>query len=208
MIGALKKKLTEQISAAQTLFYRHGYFLKDFIVKPVGEDRFVNVDEIIRHIQKFRAFDILGITEKDLGRNPMEKLKGLAKLRLAMDREDVRIPIHIWGGLDPLLTPLYFFAGAEIFDGLSWLRYAYLEGAAMYRDSYSILLGGIESPLDHARAQTISHNLEVLRALDTSFRDFVIQKATNFEMFKNRSEVMEKAYRALVTQVPAIQGGQ
>lgn len=206
--GTRRKPLTQQILAGQKLFRRFHGFLKDFIVKPVGDDQYVDVDEIIRHIGKFRAFDILGITEKDLGKDLVERLRALAKLRLAMDREDLTIPIHVWGGLDPLFTPLYFFAGAEIFDGISWLRYAYIDGVATYRDSYSMLLGGIETPTDQTRTLALLHNLEFLTGLGTTFRDFVLHGAESFDMFGSRAAAMEKAYRALVTQVPAIKGGR
>jgi hypothetical protein len=206
--GTRRKPLQEQIVAGQKLFNKFPDFLSDFIVKPVGDERYVDIDDVIRHVAKFRAFHILGVAEKDLGKDLIERLKAVAKLRLAMDREEVTIPIHVWGGLDPLFTPLYFFAGAEIFDGISWLRYAYIDGVAMYRDSYSIISGGIETPTDHARALALSHNLEFLRAQSTSFRDFVIHGAKRFDMFGNRAAAMEKAYRVLVTQVPAIEGGR
>ncbi len=206
--GTRERPLVKQILAGQQLFSKFPNFLKDFIVKPVGNHQYIDVDEIARHIKKFMAFDILGITEKELGRDLIERLKAIAKLRLAMDREDVSIPIHVWGGLDPLRTPLYFFAGAEIFDGISWLRYAYIEGVAVYRDSYSILVEGIENPLDHARALTLYHNLGFLRRLAVGFRDFVLHKGKTFEMFEGRAAVMEKAYRTLVTQVPEMEGGR
>jgi hypothetical protein len=203
-----QKPLLKQILAGQKLFDQFPRFLKDFIVKPVGNERYVNVEEIIRHIRKFQAFDILGLTEKDLGKDLVDKLKALAKLRLAMDRENLTMPIHVWGGLDPLRTPLYFFAGAEIFDGISWLRYVYIDGVAVYRDSYSVLLEGIETPNDHAVALAISHNLGFLRGLATNLRDFVLHGALRFDMFGSRATVLEKAYRSLVTQVPAIGGGK
>ncbi len=206
--GTRERPLVDQILAAQRLFCKFPNFLKDFIVKPVGRHHYIDVDEIVRHIKKFLAFDILGITEKELGRDLMERLKAVAKLRLAMDREDVRIPIHVWGGLDPLRTPLYFFAGAEIFDGISWLRYAYIDGVAVYRDSYSILVEGIENPLDHARALTLYHNLGFLRRLGVGLRDFALHKGASFDMFGSRAAVMEKAYRTLVTQVPEMEGGR
>jgi hypothetical protein len=205
--GTRGKPLPEQISAAQKLFSSFPFFMKNFIVKPVGNRRFVDVDEIIHHARKLLAFDILGITEKELGKDLMERLKGLAKLRLAMDREGVRIPIHVWGGLDPVLTPLYFLAGAEIFDGISWLRYAFIDGVAVYRDSYSILVEGIETPLDQARTLTLYHNLGFLRGLDTAFREFVRQKGASFKMFGTRADVLEKAYGALTAQMPEIAGG-
>jgi len=206
--GTRKKSLVEQILTAQKLFAKFPSFMKNFIVKPVGNHRYVDVDEITLHVKKLLAFDILGITEKELGKDLIDRLKALARLRMAMDREEIRIPIHVWGGLDPVLTPLYFFAGAEIFDGISWLRYAYVDGVAVYRDSYGVLVEGIETPLDHARALTLNHNLRVLRELGTSLRDFVLRKGADFAMFGSRSVALERAYRVLVTQIPAIQGGQ
>lgn len=206
--GTRKKPLVKQIIAAQSLFAAFPSFMKNFIVKPVGKDKYVDIDDVIRHVKKLTAFDILGITEKELGKNLMERLKCLAKLRLAMDREGVNIPIHIWGGLDPLQTPLYFLAGAEIFDGISWLRYAYIDGVAVYRDLYSILLGGIETPIDQSRALTLSHNLVVLRGLGTALREFVLNKGKSFTMFGSHGTKLETAYRALAAQMPAISGGE
>jgi len=43
-----------------------------------------------------------------------------------------------------MLTPLYFMVGAEIFDGLSWLRYAYLDGLLIHPDQ----LGALRLNLD------------------------------------------------------------
>src|SRR3712207_4761631 len=85
------------------------------------------------------GFDIVGIAEKELGRDPLERLRTVARFRKRLDEAKISAPIHIWGGLDPVMTPLYFFAGAEIFDGVSWLRYAYRNGVAINRDSHSIL---------------------------------------------------------------------
>lgn len=206
--GARGKPLAQQILLAQKLFSKFPHVLKNFIVKPSGKHHYIDVDEIVRHAKKLLAFDILGITEKELGRDLMERLKNVAKLRLGMDRADVRIPIHVWGGLDPVLSPLYFFSGAEIFDGISWLRYAYIEGVAVYRDSYNVLVAGIENPLDRSRALTLIDNLGFLKRLATGFRDFVIHKGQSFDMFGTRAAVLEKAYRALITEIPEIEGGR
>jgi len=205
---ARKKSLLDQIALAQKLFVRFPFFLSNFIVKPSANRRYVDVNEIVHHAKKLLAFNILGVTEKELGRDLMDRLKALARLRLGMNREDVRIPIHIWGGLDPVLTPLYFLAGAEIFDGLSWLRYAYIDGVAVYRDSYNVLHEGIETPEDQSRALALHHNLGVLKEMATACRRFVLAKGSSFEMFGNRAEALKKAYQALVTQVPGIEGGQ
>src|SRR6266849_2758884 len=86
--GARGKPLVKQILLAQRLFGRFPHLMKNFIVKPTGNHRYIDADDVVRHIKKFLAFDILGITEKELGRDLMERLKTVAKLRLAMDRED------------------------------------------------------------------------------------------------------------------------
>lgn len=205
--GTMQRPLLEQITAGQKLLAKFPQFLSDFIVKPVGGQQYLDVDEIIRHIKKFRAFHILGIADKDLGKDLLDRLKFVAKLRLAMDREDVPMPIHIWGGLDPVFTPLYFFVGAEIFDGISWLRYAYIDGVATYRDCYNVISEGIETPTDHARALTLSHNLAFLRSQATNFREFVIHGGKRFDMFGSRGPAMEKAYRTMQTKFPGIEGG-
>lgn len=202
-----KRPVIEQIEAAQRLFAAFPDFLSNFIIKP-GKYKYVDVDEVMPHIKRLRAFGILGVTEKELGKDLLDKLKNLAKLRLALDREDIATPIHVWGGLDPLFTPLYFFAGGEIFDGISWLRYAYLDGVSVYRDSSSVLTGAIETPFDQARTITLYRNLEFLRSLATNFRDFVLRGGASFDMFGCRAAALEKAYRALGAQIPAIRGGQ
>jgi hypothetical protein len=125
-----------------------------------------------------------------------------------MDRQKVHLPIHIWGGLDPVLTPLYFFAGGEIFDGVSWLRYAFHEGTAVYRDCFGILNGhGIEMPFDQIRVSALFENLSVLRRLTSNLRRFADGRANDFTMFEWHQKEYEKAYQVLCTEVPEIGGG-
>jgi hypothetical protein len=38
--------------------------------------------------------------------------------------------------LDTLSTALYFVAGAEIFDGLTWLRFGYHKGQTVYAQNF------------------------------------------------------------------------
>ncbi len=49
-------------------------------------------------------------------------MQNIAKLRKALDKAGLNIPLHVFGSLDTVTTPLYFLAGADIFDGLTWLR--------------------------------------------------------------------------------------
>jgi len=206
--GAKKKSLVNQILEAQQLFRKYPNFLSDFIVKPGLRRKFLNVDEIVRHIKKLQAVNILGVTEKELGEDLFERLKNLAKIRTAMDRDNIQIPIHVWGGLDPILTPLYFFVGAEIFDGVSWLRYAYFDGAAIYRDAYGVLESnlGVATPADHVNAYTLSANTSFLNRLTTMFIEFVNANGKDFTMFEGRASSLQRAYRTLSTAIPELKG--
>jgi hypothetical protein len=43
------------------------------------------------------------------------------------------------GSLDALTNTLYFLAGAEIFDGLTRVRFGYHDGRSMYAQNYGVL---------------------------------------------------------------------
>ncbi|MDW3181367.1 hypothetical protein [Roseobacter sp.] len=67
-------------------------------------------------------------TEKEIGASTKDRLTFLAAFRDLLDEAGMETAIHVFGGLDPLMTPLYFLAGADVFDGLSWLGYAFKMG--------------------------------------------------------------------------------
>lgn len=130
----------EQIAEAQNFFGRRKRFASAILLKPPKSGRFHKFKQLSAAVaSNLRAFDVVGVTEKELGDRIIDRLVELATLRLALDRETVDAPIHVFGGLDPLYTPLYVAAGAEIFDGLGWLRYAYRDGRAQYRDAAPLL---------------------------------------------------------------------
>jgi hypothetical protein len=203
--GSRGTPIEEQIISAQKLFNKFPHLVSNFLVKPTGNRKLLDIDELIRHIPKLSAFDVMGVTEKELGTNLIDRLKNLAKLRVRMDMEKLTIPIHVWGGLDPVITPLYFFAGAEIFDGVSWLRYAYHNGVAIYRDSYGVLSQhGIETPLAHVRGLVLSNNITFIQRLTTMLKEFVDAGSKDFGMFDNNAECFRLAYRTLCTRIPEL----
>lgn len=206
-----KKSFEDQIKAAQKLFNRFPQHGKSFVGKPGEKERhgYLNIEEVKSCLGLCKNFDIIGFTEKELGEDILERMENIAKIRVAMDQEGMKIPIHIWGGLDPVVTPLYFFAGAEIFDGVSWLRYAYYNGVAIYRDAFGILNTelGLTRPTDHIRAISLNHNIAFLQNLTTLLQRFVDKKGKDFSMFDGQREVFEKAYQTFITKTRALQGG-
>ena len=106
--------LDVQIKMAREIFNRYPNCLTNFILKPwtekseiVDPSRMSNTD-----FSNLRGFDIIGVAEKDLGKNIIDRLKRVAFLRKGLNEAGITSPIHIWGGLDPIMTPLFFFAGA------------------------------------------------------------------------------------------------
>lgn len=200
------KGIKEQILEAQALFNDFPNYLHDFIIKPVGKAIYVDIDEIIRHIEKMRRFHIIGITENELGSSILERLTNIAQLRIALNRKSIESPIHVWGGLDPVVSPLYFCAGAEIFDGLSWLRYGYYNDASLPRDAYAAIELGIHIPWRRVQAMRLAKNISCLENLTIRMRRFVDEEH-NFKVFESISDPVQQAYQALCTKIPELKGG-
>ena len=90
------------------------------------------------HSAKLASLDVIGITEKEAGGSLQDRLRTIKALRTQLDLLGLtEMPIHIFGGLDPIRTPLYFLAGADIFDGLSWLRYGFDGSHGVYLEAFA-----------------------------------------------------------------------
>ena|SRR5260221_3369542 len=207
--GTRGQPLDQQLAAARRLKRRHPNVLHNFILKPwsasmtIVDPRKIAADGI----GDIGGFDIVGVTEKELGIDLLERLRRVAQLRTALNGASIRSPIHVWGGLDPLLTPLYFFAGAQIFDGLSWLRYAYVDGLAVSRECASVLdlELGVEAPRRFAYPMTALRNRSYLERLTGYLQQWADYDGRNFTMFPRfiRGH-LERAYKTMVTKIPEL----
>lgn len=203
--GTREHPYKEQIRDARKLFREFPDWSTNFILKPCRpRSTVVHVNDVVPIVPELRKFDVIGITEKELGKNLIDRLKRLVKLRIALSAQDVDAPIHVWGGLDPIVTPLYFFAGADIFDGISWLRYAYHEGVAVNREARSVLNGNLTVSHDHSIALAQNDNLVEMQGLATSMRAFASSETPNFDMFDSRGELFEKAHRTMKAKIPQL----
>jgi predicted RNA-binding protein len=200
--------LEDQIASATELFNEFPKYLHNFLIKPgkTGKDNSLDIDDVIANLKKMQKFDILGITEKEIGKNLWNRLINISNIRAAMDRANIKIPIHIYGGLDPTITPLYYFVGAEIFDGISWLRYAYKDGVAIYRNACSFLEHGLDISQDQAMAKNMHDNILYLQKMASHLKNFVNQEAQRFDMFENNAVVYKKAYENLATKIAELKG--
>ncbi len=164
-----------QIQAAQRFFTSRKGFVSDVLIKPERRDRSLQIGDLTpRLLESLRSFDIIGFAEKDLGDSVLEKLCNLANLRRCLTDAGVHAPIHLFGSLDPVMSPLFFAAGAEIFDGLSWLRYGYHWDVAIYRDEVPVLeiSQNLQEPERVRTASMLVGNLRTLGVLAENMRQF------------------------------------
>lgn len=168
-----RRPVVEQLRDAKRAASATPGHLHSFLLKPEAEEE-RSLEPALRALQtqigELDGFRLLGVTEKELGSSPLERMVRIASLRRALDDASVRIPIHVFGVLDPLSVCLYFVAGAEVFDGLTWSRYAYNSGQCVYVHNNATLAYGLEVNDDEARVRTIKDNLRYLDRLERSLR--------------------------------------
>ena len=139
-VGPAQPSYEEQRETAQRFFARRNHLHSDFLLKPQAHDRLLDVAKLTPDAKNLRFFDVIGVTHKELGVSLLDRLVMLARLRILLNTNGCKdTPIHVFGSLDPILTSLYFMAGTEIFDGLSWLHYAYVDGLSIHPDHWSAL---------------------------------------------------------------------
>lgn len=148
---------------------------------------FVEISHFHDIISQLIEFEIIGVTEKELGRSINERLQKVAKIRQILNSNDIRSPLHIFGSLDPITTPLYFLAGADIFDGLTWLRFAYDDEVAIYRHNFSALRLNHSMP-EHTVNMTIhQRNHNVLMEMASKLKRFLNNH--NYDVFDTHSNL-------------------
>ena len=159
LIGAFK----EQLDAALKLAKDFPDSLVNFIIKPA-----FSFEQLLKHIKEnideLYQISILGLTEKELGNTVQMRLLNLISLKQLLDSLNWTGKIHIFGGLEPSLATLYFFAGADIFDGLSWQKMRYQTNSTLWDPfSFKIARDEFENKL-----YMMVDNLSVLRDLSSS----------------------------------------
>ena len=161
-----RRPISQQIDAAVETFKDLPNLGREILFKPeaIGQE-FVPIAALIEQVSRFTEFDIVGITETELGASILDKMANITRIRVAMDDANVSKPLHVFGSLDPICTPLYFLAGADIFDGLSWIRFAYRDDMAVYHQNNTPLQFGITDRNRLNLARSYDANLHYLTQL-------------------------------------------
>jgi hypothetical protein len=170
-----RRPVESQIASARDQVRQHSDQLHCFLIKP-EKGHHKTSDSAIKWIratpEELRSFDIVGVTEKELGPSFMDRMVGIARLRRALDEGGVSAPIHVFGALDPVAICLYYLSGAEVFDGLTWLRYGYLDDKCVYLHNHAALMYELHIADYQVRMRALSSNYYYLDRLQERLKDF------------------------------------
>lgn len=187
--------LKAQLDRADRLFPDRDDLLREFLIKPEPSSPYVEIDVILSQLDRLVAYPVIGLTDKELGATMMERLIVVGKLRLALKERGFETPIHIFGSLDPITSPLYFLAGADVFDGLAWLRYGFSAGRAIYPQNFDAVELDLHQRPDSALANMWTKNYLYLVQLEDEMRRFLLKE--DFGCFGANAKLLERARSSL-----------
>jgi hypothetical protein len=192
--------IEKQIEKAEDFLGKYPHHLHTFLIKPETEENiFINMNSILKNIHKMSVFNIIGMTEKELGASILNKMVNISKIRSALDNAGLAIPLHIYGSLDPVTSILYFISGAEIFDGLTWLRYGFLEGHAWYYSNYAIKNHGIDKDDERVKLLMLENNISHLTTMKSQMKLFLLDG--KFKAFKENEKIIANAYNLFRAEI-------
>jgi hypothetical protein len=197
-----RRTFKQQVKNAKILFSKYPGHLNNFLIKPNKKRTMLNIQEIVDNAMMLKDFNIIGMAEKELGESIVDRMKNIKAVRSALDSHKISAPIHIFGNLDPLTSIMYFLAGAEIFDGLSWLRFGFHEGRAHYvQNSDAIRRRFLEKDYLNQR-QTLVENIIYMRTLQAEMKAFLKEFPEKKEgafvsCFKHGSEQLKDVYQVI-----------
>lgn len=130
-------RLEDQIKLAVQDFSTAPRAASDFLVKPADPSELVNVAKLAKFGDSLKQFSVIGITAREAGDSFLERCRSIVMLRDLLNDADLDTPVHVFGAIKPYEVLAYFLCGADIFDGLSWLRWSLREYGSVPIDETS-----------------------------------------------------------------------
>ncbi len=190
--------LAEQVFRAHSLLPSKEAVVREILLKPERDAEHLDIDVVSGHVAALAEFDIIGVTEKELGGSLYDRLVAVGRLRMALTSRGIAQPIHVFGCMDPVITPLYFILGADIFDGLAWLRYRFVDGLAATIAGGSLRDdGGLRERRPDAEAW--SRNLRCLMRMEEDMRRFA--KNGSLGEFKEGQDLLGKNINVVLEEL-------
>lgn len=192
--------LKEQIANANVLFANRDEIIKGIIIKPETKSQYyIQLNSVIDNIRLLSNFDIIGFAEKELGNSIFRRMVNIGLIRKALQEAELGCSIQIFGSLDPVTTPLYFLAGADIFDGLTWLRFSFFRGLTAYKASSGALQYDIKVRDSLVEGRIMFANWYELEKLSSNMIKFL--ETGDFESFENHIDFFKNSYELLTEEL-------
>lgn len=173
----MHEPLDDQIRRARESLEAHPKMLMDFLLKTERDAvkkkprPFHDLKRLADCIGDLKFAHIVGFTEKELGGSYLQRVENIAEIRTAMNGAGLgETPIHVFGCLDPFGVLAYQAAGADIFDGLSWLRFAWKSGYLNYIPNAIAMNGAWRDDLEAGTRASQIGNLSEMRKLQSAAR--------------------------------------
>lgn len=194
--------IAKQVAQAKLMANGRNDILREILLKPEGKNsKLLEIESVLQNASALVEFDVVGITEKEIGNSILNRMENIARLRQSLDKHRAGVPIHVFGSLDTITTPMYFIAGADIFDGLTWLRFAYLDGYTMYKHNYGALQLGVKTRSHVIDGRCWFHNYSYLTEMQLEMRRFL--NSGDFSSFRHHGEMFSRAYGSLLETIGA-----
>jgi hypothetical protein len=185
----------EQIERAKNMAPGRVGFLREILLKPETTNQtLLHMSSVVKHVHRLADFDVIGVTEKEVGNSVLDRMKNIAQLRRSLDKAGLDIPIHVFGSLDTITTPMYFLAGADIFDGLTWLRFAFHDGLTVYKQNFGALSLSLGTKAHVIDGLCWNKNYYYMKDLEDEMRRFLVGE--DFGAFQFHKELFQKALQS------------
>ena len=188
-VGALE----DQIERASEDFSLALHAASDFLVKPTDATEWVNIPKLSQHLEALKQFDAIGITARELGGSFLKRCSSIVSLRDLLNDAGLDTPIHVFGAINPYEVLAYFFGGADIFDGLSWLRLTFRSDGSVPIDESALEDMKWNLPEANLHSEEWTNNLRFLYRLQEALQEYAFNG--KFESLVEEFPVARRAAR-------------
>ena len=158
--------IQHQIERALHLYAKvEGTYIRDLLIHvPDNTDPYVLAETLKPYTDEFQ---ILGLIEKEIAPTWAHGIHFISRLRSALSvlNTEQYIPIHVFGCFDLKTVARFTLAGADIFDGLTWLRYLFLNGEVLYQKEIEYVIPIEQLLTADLGLSLILHNIQDMEQL-------------------------------------------
>ena len=162
--------IDEQLEQAREDFKLVPNAATDFLLKPEMSSN--SYGSFLRLGSKLNGFDVIGVTERELGKSAIERCRAILELRTTLDEAGLPTPIDGFGSITPAAVTSYFLSRADIFYGLNWLRVGLDNLWAGAPSEFAVTHALFEFDDDHVMLELWQRNIKILQRTQHALRRF------------------------------------